>query len=547
MSLSALADALQGLTLDKAKAALNEMPADVRAAVLKEAEVLTKRFRWVPNPGPQLECYQCEADETLFGGEPGGGKSQVLIGLAVNEHDRSLLLRRTNREASKFVGEIEEIIGSRDPWHSLDAQWRIPREDGSMQVIDVGGCQHEDDKQKFKGDPHDFIGFDELPDFTETQYMFITQWNRTTRKGQRCRIVASSNGPSDAGGLWVVGRWAAWLDPTHPNPAASGEIRWYLVNEAGKEEEVDGPGPYMVLGRMVTATSRTFIRSRLIDNPDLAESNYGSRLMNQSEENRRAYALGDFTAGLEDDPDQAIPTDWVMQAVERWQPVPPVGVPMCSMGVDVAQGGTDRTTIATRYDSWFAKLVDKPGKETKTGADVAGFVQSRRRDNCDIVVDVGGGWGAEAFGHLRGNGIENCIAYMGVKKSLKRSSDRQLTFANVRTEAYWRFREALNPNQPGGSQIALPNDRVLIADLCAPTYWVQANGLHLESKEELVKRLGRSTDKGDAVVMCWWAGARMSSDWKAWPASKGRQHEPQVKTGRAPLSANRTPLSRRGR
>jgi hypothetical protein len=320
--------ALQGLPPEQLVAA----HADARAYI---AEVEGRIPMWYPNPGPQTLCYECEADETLFGGEPGGGKSQVGIGLALTKHRRSLLLRRTGKEASKFLGEIEEIVGNRDYFNGRDDQWKFP--DGIL--IDHGGCQHEDDKQKYKGNPHDLIFFDELTDFSESQYMFIKQWNRTTVKGQRCRVVASSNGPSSTGGLWVVGRWAAWLDPSHPNPAESGEIRYYLVNDAGREEEVDGPGPYQVLGRTVYALSRTFIRSKLEDNPDLAESNYGSALMAQTGDNRKAYALGDFTVGLEDAPDQAIPTDWVMQATERWQPVPPAGVPMCSMGADVAQGG----------------------------------------------------------------------------------------------------------------------------------------------------------------------------------------------------------------
>lgn len=515
------------------------MPADAQQAVLDQALELTKDYLWVPNPGPQLECFNCEADETLFGGEPGGGKSQVLIGLALTKHERSLLLRRTGKEASKFVAEIEEIVGSRDHYNGKDDQWRLP----NGKLIDHGGCQHEVDKQKYKGTPHDLIGFDELTDFSMSQYMFIKQWNRTTTKGQRCRVVASSNGPSTAAGLWVVERWAAWLDPKHPNPAESGEIRWYLVNDEGREEEVDGPGPYKVLGRTVTAMSRTFIRSRLDDNPDLAASNYGSALMNQSGDNRKAYALGDFTGGLEDAPNQAIPTDWVMAAVDRWGPVPPVGVPMCSIGVDVAQGGRDSTTLAPRHDGWFAKLISKPGKETRTGVEVAGFVTARRRDNAMVVIDVGGGWGAEAFGHLRGNGLteEQILAYMGVKKSNKRTANMQHTFGNVRTEAYWRFREALDPNQPGGSPIQLPaDDRLLIADLCAPTYENRSGVLWLESKEDVCERLKRSTDRGDAVVMSWYAGARMSTHWNTWPAGKGRaSNTPTVRTGRKLLSSRR--------
>ena len=159
-----------------------------------------------------------------------------------------------------------------------------------------------------------------------------------------------------------------------------------------------------------------------------------------------------------------------------------------------------------------------------------------RHDQCKVVIDVGGGWGGDAHGHLMANQVDS-TAYMGVKKSLRRSADGQLTFKNVRTEAYWRFREALNPDQRGGSPIFLPDDKGLFADLTAPHYTIVSNGIEIEPKEKLVKRLGRSPDKGDAVVMSWWAGARMSTDWQNWPASQGRAHHvPTVKTGRAPLT-----------
>lgn len=528
MDLAEIVRALQGLP----PAELTEV---AKAADAYIAQVEGEPPLWLPNPGPQTEAYETEADETLFGGEPGGGKSQVGIGLALTRHLRALLLRRTNKEASKFVGEIEEILGSRDGYSGQRDEWSVGK-----RHIDIGGVQHEDDKQKYKGDPHDLIFFDELPDFSESQYMFITQWNRSTVKGQRCRIVASSNGPSEAGGLWVVERWAAWLDPLHPSPAASGEIRWYLVNDDGKEIEVDGPGPYQVLGRSVRATSRTFIRSRLTDNPDLADTNYGSRLMNQKGDNRKAYALGDFTVGLEDAPGQMIPSEWIKAAQERWQPVPPAGIPMCSMGIDVADGGKDNAVIARRHDGWFNRLLAKPGTEIKGGPALGGWALAQRQDGAVMVVDVGGGWGAEAYGHLRGNGLEptEVIAYMGVKACNLRTSDNQIKFGNVRTAALWRFREALDPNQPGGSMIALPHDdRLLVQDLCAVRFEIRANGMWAESKEDVVKKLQRSPDRGDAVVMAWWAGARMATSWHQWPASKGNaRHVPQVKLGRSPLT-----------
>lgn len=514
--------------------AYNGLPPDLQKTVLAEALAATKHQRWVPNPGPQTTCYECEADETLFGGEPGGGKSQVLIGLALGPHERALLLRRTNKEAGKFVGEIEDIVGNRDGFNGQRDEWKI---DGRH--IDIGGCQHEDDKQKYKGDPHDLIGFDELSDFSESQYTFIGMWNRSTKPGQRCRIVGATNGPTTAEGMWIVRRWAPWLDPSHPNPAMSGEIRWYYTDDEGHEIEDIGPNTHVVLGRVVKSRSRTFIRSKLEDNPDLAATDYGSHLMAQSKDQRQAYALGDFGTMLEDKPNQCIPTAWVMAAVARWTPQPPVGIPMCAIGCDIACGGKDENILAPRHDAWFAKLIAKPGKETKKGTEGAGFVIAHRRDNAKVVVDLGGGWGGDVLAHLVANQID-AVGYMGVKKSNKRSRDLRHALRNVRTEAYWKFREALNPDQPGGSMVALPDDRMLIADLTAPTFDINGSAIELQPKDELVKSLGRSPDRGDAVVMSWWAGARMATDWDNWPAKHGgRTHQPQVQMGRKPITGRK--------
>jgi hypothetical protein len=59
----------------------------------------------------------------------------------------------------------------------------------------------------------------------------------------------------------------------------------------------------------------------------------------------------------------------------------------------------------------------------------------------------------------------------------------------------------LNPDQKGGSVIALP-DPELRADLTAPTYDVTDRGIRIEGKDDIRARLGRSPGNGDAVVMC---------------------------------------------
>ena len=76
-------------------------------------------------------------------------------------------------------------------------------------------------------------------------------------------------------------------------------------------------------------------------------------------------------------------------------------------------------------------------------------------------------------------------------------------FFETRSQVIWQFREALDPNQDGGSPIALPNDQALMADLTAPTFEVGSRGIKVETKEEIVRRLGRSPDRGDAAVMAW--------------------------------------------
>ena len=184
---------------------------------------------------------------------------------------------------------------------------------------------------------------------------------------------------------------------------------------------------------------------------------------------------------------------------------------MCAIGVDVAQGGADKTVLAIRHDGWFAPLVSFPGTDTPDGPAVAGKVFSKWRDNATVIIDCGGGYGGGALTHLQSNGVI-CHGYVGSKASIGRTGDKQLCFTNTRSEAYWRFREALDPEQPGGSPIFLPEDAELVAELIQPDYFLMTNGkIAITPKEEVTKELGRSPDKSDAVIMAWWRGDKMAN------------------------------------
>ena len=54
-----------------------------------------------------------------------------------------------------------------------------------------------------------------------------------------------------------------------------------------------------------------------------------------------------------------------------------------------------------------------------------------------------------------------------------------------------------------GDGIALPPDPRLAAQLAAPTWKLRGNAILIESKDDIRKRLGTSTDDADAVILAW--------------------------------------------
>jgi len=255
--------------------------------------------------------------------------------------------------------------------------------------------------------------------------------------------------------------------------------------------------------------SRTFIPASLKDNPFQRNTGYDAQLDALPEPLRSLMRDGNFMAGREDDIWQLIPTVWIQEAQARWTPMPPPGVPMSCMAIDPASGGPDKSTISMRYDWWYDNIIEKPGRETPMGTEIAGLVVMHRKNNCPVVIDMGGGYGGVPFTTLQANGIEP-VAYKGAEGSNARTIDRKLGFFNKRTETYWKFREALDPAQLGGSPIALPPDQELLSELTSMKFkaipYTGVLTIQAEAKTDVIARLGRSTDKSDGVVMAWSAG-----------------------------------------
>lgn len=451
--------------------------------------------------------------------------SSLLLGLALTAHRRSLIMRRQYTDLGHIIEELLRFNGGRDGYNGQPPP-SLKRQDG--RVIDLGAAARAGDEEHWQGNPHDLLGLDEGTQFSYAQVRFLMGWLRSVEPNQRKRVVIASNPPLSAEGLWVMEMFAPWLDDKHPHPAKPGELRWVVTDERGNDRWVDGPEPVLISGKQVQPTSRTFIPASVSDNPYLATTGYQAQL-DAMIEPYRSILLGRFKTVLRDQHNQVIPTAWIRQAQKRWTDKHP-DVPMCAMGIDCSGGGTDPLVLAPRYDGWYSPLIVVEGQDIpmdNIGPYSAGVIITHRKDNCLVVVDMGGGYGGSTFDHLKQNGVE-LYPYKGAEKSTKRTSDKKLGFTNVRSAAYWGFREALDPGQPGGSPIALPDDTVLVADLTAPTFEITPNGIKVEPKDKVTERLGRSTNHADAVVMSWYAGPREKTAAIQWADARMQRNRPRV-------------------
>lgn len=462
---------------------------------------------WRPLPGPQTTALECQADITGYGGAAGGGKSDLLCGLILTQHQRSVLFRAEKAQTENVVQRMEEIIGNTDGLNSQKGIWRL----GKNRLLELGGLDNPGDHRRWQGRPHDAKLYDEVTEMREAQVRYTMGWNRSANPKQRCRVVMTFNPPETAEGRWVIRFFAPWLDELHPNPAVPGELRWFATVGDNPDYEVKDATPFVIVDdepcydfdpfdytpeEIVTPLSRTFIPSRVTDNPYYMESGYMSTLQALPEPLRSQLLTGDFRAGMQDDAFQVIPTKWIEAAQARWKPRDKKG-PMDSIGSDPSRGGKDKHSISRRHGTWFDVMVRAEGKDTPDGPSGAAQIIAVRRDRAPVHIDMVG-WGASVFDFLTENDVQT-VGINGAAKSHAATNDNSLRFCNLRAEIWWKMREALDPKNP--DPIALPPDPKVLADLAAPRWKLTKSGIQVEDKEQIKLRIGRSPDDGDAVCL----------------------------------------------
>jgi predicted phage terminase large subunit-like protein len=214
-----------------------------------------------PSERQQQFLLHAHTPEVFYGGAAGGGKSSALLMAALQfVHTpgyAALLLRRTFRDLNQpdaLVPRSKGWLSGHADWSALDKRWTFP----SGATLTFGYCDHADDIYQYQGAAFQFIGFDELTQFTEPQYLYLFSRLRKPAGGPLAGVPVRMRAASNPGGIgheWVKRRFIAGA-----------------------------------------AAGRVFVPARLRDNPGLDADEYRRSLMHLDGVTRAQLLGGDWSA-----------------------------------------------------------------------------------------------------------------------------------------------------------------------------------------------------------------------------------------------------------
>ena len=151
------------------------------------------------------------SEELLYGGQAGGGKSDALLMAALQyvlEPDYSaLILRRTYQDLSQ-PGAIMDRCRK---WLNPYVEAKIIKFDRdtktytfpSSATLTFGYLSHDNDLDQYQGSEFQFVGFDELTQFTERQYTYLHSRLRKLKKSNIPIRMRAGTNPGGRGHEWV--------------------------------------------------------------------------------------------------------------------------------------------------------------------------------------------------------------------------------------------------------------------------------------------------------------------------------------------------------
>lgn len=298
---------------------------------------------WRPHPGFQTHFLERSEFEALAGGAAGPGKTDLLIMGALRNirHPKyhGVIIRRTYPRLQEIIDRCHEIYPAYGgEWSAKLHRFEFP----SGAKITLGHCQHEDSKRDYHGKEFQYIAFDELTEFTESQYKFIALSRaRSTIPGIPIQIRSATN-PGGVGHQWVKERFvdvAKWG-------------RRYISPKTG--------------------LSRIFVPGTVEDNPTLFANDpaYLARLeeLPEIEKLRLRHGIWDaFEGQVFSDLSSAvhgiepfdIPPEWERYCVLDWGYAKPFSVGWYAVDYD---------DVIYRYREWYGSKKETEGSDE--GADV---------------------------------------------------------------------------------------------------------------------------------------------------------------------------------
>lgn len=207
---------------------------------------------------------------------------------------------------------------------------------------------------------------------------------------------------------------------------------------------------------------------------------------------------GNFAAS---DEDGIIPLVWVERAIERWhiREEAREWSKLTRVAADIGRGG-DPTVLARLHDMAVKEFeVTNDRTVMPVTGRIKGILEANM--NATAVIDVIG-IGAGVVDRLREmKSVSGRIqAFNAAGKCDSKDKTGEFGFVNQRAWAWWTVRELLQDDL-----IDLPDNEDMIGELTAPKYEMKSGGrIQVEEKEELRKRLGRSTNYADTVIQAYW-------------------------------------------
>ncbi|MEE1013079.1 MAG: phage terminase large subunit, partial [Clostridia bacterium] len=215
----------------------------------------------------QKQFMDAEADEVLFGGAAGGGKSygqlaDALVYALRYPGSRQLILRRTfpELEHSIIFTSLQFFPPKAAKYRAANHTWEFC----NKSLIEFGYLAAEKDVLRYQGAEYDVVRFDELTHFTEEQYTYLL--SRIRGVNSYPKQMKSSTNPGGIGHAWVKRRF------------------------------IDGAEPGELHRDAATGMSRIFIPSFVQDNVFLmrADKDYQKRLELLPEAEKKALLYGQW-------------------------------------------------------------------------------------------------------------------------------------------------------------------------------------------------------------------------------------------------------------